>query len=95
MAPSAMPTLGLGPSSLVWRAASNAALGAPCGLAHRRIKRSCVAAGIGVALPFPATISAPGMSSFQAYGPLTTSIVVCVCPLARVHVICVRWPGVW
>ena len=71
------------------------ALGAPCGLAHSRINRSWVAAAIGVALPLPATISAPTMSSFQAYGPLTTSIAVCVWPLARAHVICVRWPGVW
>src|SRR6476660_8710888 len=45
---------------------ANAALNAPCGLAHRRIIRSSTVAGIGVALPLPATSSAPGMSSFQA-----------------------------
>ena len=31
-------------------------------------------AGIGVAFPLPAMISAPGMSSFHAYAPLTTSM---------------------
>src|ERR1700684_45352 len=46
-----------------------APLNAPCGLAHRRIIRSSTVAGIGVALPLPATRSAPGISSFQAYAP--------------------------
>ena len=42
--------------------------------------------GIGVAFPFATTISAPGMSSFQAYWPLTTSTFEYACPLGRVHV---------
>src|SRR5690349_11986859 len=52
-----------------------AAFHAPCGLDHRRIIRSSTAAGIGVALPSPATSSAPIWSSFQEYAPLKTSIV--------------------
>src|SRR5215510_2348669 len=69
-----------------WSPAS-ADLSAPCGLAHRRIIRSSVAAAIGVALPFPLMSSAPGISSFQEYAPLTTSMLEYVCPLGRVHVI--------
>src|SRR5436190_2504605 len=65
---------------------ANAALNAPCGLAHRRIIRSSTVAGIGVALPLPATSSAPGMSSFQAYAPLRTSTFEHVWPLGRVPV---------
>src|SRR2546428_776687 len=38
---------------------ANAALNAPCGPDHRRIIRSSTVAGIGVALPFPGTSSAP------------------------------------
>src|SRR5215469_3247478 len=63
-----------------------ALLNAPCGLAHRRIIRSSTVAGIGVALPLPATSSAPGMSSFQAYAPLRTSTLEHACPLGRVPV---------
>src|SRR5262245_5368101 len=39
---------------------ASAALGAPCGLAQSRIIRSCMAFGIGVALPLPAMSPAPG-----------------------------------
>src|SRR4029434_2607879 len=46
---------------------------APCGLANRRIIRSSTVAGIGVALPWPGTSSAPGMHSLQAYAPLRSS----------------------
>src|SRR5689334_10611520 len=66
---------------------ANAALNAPCGPAHRRIIRSSTVAGIGVALPLPATSSAPGMSSFQAYAPLRTSTLEQLWPLGRVPVI--------
>src|SRR5215813_15158469 len=67
-----------------------AALKAPCGLAHRRIIRSSTVFGIGVALPFPATSSAPGMSSFQAYAPLRSSIVLQLWPFGRVPTIWIR-----
>jgi hypothetical protein len=50
------------------------------------MSRSCTAPGIGVAFPFPEMISAPAMSSFHAYGPLTTSMFEYVCPLGLVHV---------
>src|SRR5580700_9166742 len=63
-----------------------AALNAPCGLAHRRIIRSSTVAGIAVALPLPATSSAPGISSFQAYAPLRTSTLEHGWPLGRVPV---------
>src|SRR5690348_17294923 len=63
-----------------------AALNAPCGPAHRRIIRSSMVAGIGVALPLPGTRSAPGMSSFQAYAPLRFSILEQLWPLGRVPV---------
>src|SRR6202035_5048017 len=63
-----------------------APLNAPCGLAHKRIIRASVVAGIGVALPLPATSSAPGMSSFQAYAPLRTSTLEHAWPLGRVPV---------
>src|SRR5580765_2836089 len=55
---------------------ANAALNAPCGPDHRRITRSSTVAGIGVALPLPGMSSAPRMSSFQAYAPLSTSTLV-------------------
>ena len=77
---------GLGPSSVVGAAPASAALGAPWGLAHRRMSRSCTVPGIGVAFPFPEMISAPAMSSFQAYWPLTTSMPEYICPLGREHV---------
>src|SRR6187549_4121699 len=66
---------------------AKAALNAPCGPDHRRIIRSSTVAGMGVALPLPGTSSAPCMSSFQAYAPLTTSIVEQLWPLGRVPVI--------
>src|SRR5262252_9805109 len=67
-----------------------AALNAPCGPAHTRIILSSTVAGIGVALPLPATSSAPGMSSFQAYAPLRTSTLEQLWPLGRVPVIWIR-----
>ena len=72
-----------------------AAFGAPCGLAQRRIHRSWNASGRGVALPLPGTISAPGMSSSQAYCPLIVSTFLYTWPFGRVHSICVRYPGTW
>ena len=60
-------------------------MAAPCGLAQMRISRSCTVAGIGVAFPFVGPISAPGVSSFQAYSPLTTSMFEYVCPFGRVQ----------
>src|SRR3979490_175462 len=74
---------------------ANAALNAPCGLAHRRIIRSSTVAGIGVALPWPATSSAPGMSSFHAYAPLRTSTLEQLWPVGLVPVIWIRSPDVW
>src|SRR5256885_9201360 len=65
---------GLTPNQNVSVVPATAALGAPCGLAHMRMSRSCTATGIGVAFPFVGPISAPGVSSFQAYSPLTTSV---------------------
>src|SRR4030095_4241432 len=78
--------LGLAP---IWGGSAipaSAALGAPCGLAHRRIIRSCAAVGMGVAFPLPARSSAPAISSFQEYAPLRTSTLEYVWPLGRVHV---------
>ena len=49
------------------------------------MSRSCTAAGIGVAFPFVGPISAPGVSSFQAYSPLTTSTFEYVCPFVRLQ----------
>ena len=49
--------------------------------------------GPGVALPSPATISAPGMSSSHAYGPLIVSTLEYVWPFARRHSICDRVAG--
>ena len=66
--PSCRSVAGFAPHSAASLTPVNAALGAPCGLAHKRMSRSCTAAAaIGVAFPFPAMISAPAMSSFQAY----------------------------
>src|SRR5688500_14986867 len=66
---------------------ASADFSAPCGLAHRRIIRSRVAAAIGVAVPLPLISSAPTISAFQAYAPLRTSMVLQLCPLGRVPVI--------
>src|SRR6185312_6387550 len=63
-----------------------APLNAPCGLAQRRIIRSCTVAGLGVALPLPGTSSAPGVSSSHAYAPLRTSTLEHGWPLGRVPV---------
>ena len=76
---------GLAPSQNVSVVPATAAFAAPCGLAQMRMSRSCTAAGIGVALPLVAPISAPGVSSFQAYSPLTTSMFEYVCPFGRVQ----------
>src|SRR5437016_11564729 len=72
-----------------------AAFHAPCGPAHRRIIRSSTVAGIGVALPLPATSSAPGISSFHAYAPLRTSTLEQLWPFGRVPVIWIRSPDFW
>src|SRR5262245_11106419 len=70
-----------------WMPAS-ADLSAPCGPAHRRIKRARVAAAIGVAFPLlPLTSSAPGVSSSHAYAPLSPSMFEQLWPLGRVPVI--------
>jgi hypothetical protein len=49
------------------------------------MSRSSTAAGIGMALPFVEPISAPGLSSFQAYSPLTTSMFEYASPFGRVQ----------
>ena len=76
---------GLAPHQSVSLVPASAALGAPCGLAQMRISRSCTAFAIGTGLPLVAPISAPTTSSFQAYGPLTTSMFEAFCPPARVQ----------
>src|SRR5215467_6637897 len=84
--PSSNSVPGLAPSQNVSDVPMIAAFGAPCGLAQRRMRRSCTAAGIAVALPFVDAISAPGASSFHAYKPLTTSMFEYVCPFALAQV---------
>src|SRR5438552_18237564 len=71
--PSAKRVPGFAPNQNVSVVPATAALGAPCGLAHRRMSRSCTVPGIGVVFPFVGPISAPGVLSSQAYTPLTTS----------------------
>ena len=83
--PSAKSVPGLAPSHQVSVVPAIAALGAPWGLAQIRISRSSSLAGIGMVLPFIPPISAPGKSSFQAYSPLTTSMLEYISPLARVQ----------
>src|SRR4029453_5057520 len=56
--PSATRVPGLAPNQNVSAVPATAALGAPCGLAHRRMSRSCTVPGIGVAFPFVGPISA-------------------------------------
>src|SRR2546430_12651310 len=73
-APSAKRVPGLAPNQNVSVVPATAALGAPWGLAQNRTSRSGTAAGIGVVFPFVEPICAPGVSSFQAYRPLTTSM---------------------
>ena len=65
---------GLAPSNHCSVVPASAAFGAPCGLAQMRMSRSCTVAGIGVVFPFVGPISAPGVSSFQEYCQLTTSM---------------------
>src|SRR5438874_11519 len=84
-APSTTRVPGFAPNQNVSVVPATAALAAPCGLAHRRMSRSCTVAGIGVAFPLVGPISAPGVLSSQAYSPLTTSIFEYVCPFARVQ----------
>src|SRR5271156_5829840 len=85
LTPSFSSVPGLAPGVAFGRLAI-AALGAPWGLAQRRMSRSSTTPGIGVAFPLPGTISAPAMSSFQAYCPLTTSTLEYACPLDPVQV---------
>src|SRR5262252_9200502 len=66
-------------------APASAALGAPCGLAQSRIKRSATAFGIGLAVPRPGSRPAPRTSSSQAYLPLTTSMLEYALPFGSVH----------
>jgi len=49
------------------------------------MSRSCSVPGIGLVFPFVGPISAPGVSSFQAYSPLTTSMFEYVCVFGRVQ----------
>jgi hypothetical protein len=72
--PSAKSVPGLAPSQKVSVVPARAALAAPWGLAQRRMSRSCTAAGIADVVPFVGPMPAPGVSSFQAYSPLTTSM---------------------
>src|SRR4051812_24361095 len=65
--PSGNSVPGLAPNQNVSVVPANAALAAPWGPAQMRTSRSSTAAGIGVALPFAGPISAPTLSSFQAY----------------------------
>src|SRR6202163_4908277 len=67
--PSANRVPGLAPSQNVSVVPATAALAAPWGLAQTRISRSCTVPGIGVTFPFAGPISAPSVSSFQAYNP--------------------------
>src|SRR6267154_694218 len=83
--PSAKRVPGLAPNQNVSVVPAIAALGAPWGPAHMRMSRSCTLPGIGVAFPFVGPISAPGVSSFQPYSPLTTSMFEYVCPFGRVQ----------
>src|ERR1700682_214613 len=83
--PSAKRVPGLAPNQNVSVVPATAALGAPWGLAQNRMSRSSTAAGIGMALPLVEPISAPGVSSFQAYSPLTTSMFEYVSPFGRVQ----------
>src|SRR5437870_2010464 len=84
--PSATSVAGLAPSQNVSDNPATAAFGAPCGLAQMRIRRSCTVAGIAAVLPFVPAISAPGVSSFQAWNPLTTSMLEDAGLFARVQV---------
>src|SRR5436190_18286966 len=83
--PSANNVPGLAPNCQVSVVPASAAFAAPCGLAQIRISRSCTVAGIGVVFPLVAPISAPTVSSFQAYSPLTTSMFDNFCPFGRVQ----------
>src|SRR4029453_7336493 len=84
-APSAKRVPGFAPNQNVSVVPASAALAAPWGLAQMRTSRSCTVAGIGVTFPFVGPISAPGVSSFQAYSPLTTSMFEYGWPFDRVQ----------
>src|SRR5262245_25777431 len=64
--PSGTTVAGLAPSVHASMVPASADLGAPCGLAQRRMSLSCPAAAIAATLPFVPAISAPGVSSFHA-----------------------------
>src|SRR5579863_4670273 len=78
--PSAKRVPGLAPNQNVSVVPATAALAAPWGLAQIRISRSSSVAGMGVVLPLVGPIWAPGISSFQAYRPLTTSMFEYISP---------------
>src|SRR6266699_351941 len=81
--PSAKRVPGLAPNQNVSVVPATAAFAAPWGLAQIRTSRSCTAPGIGMAFPFVGPICATGVSSFQAYSPLTTSMFENVSPFGR------------
>src|SRR5215469_13768784 len=83
--PSAKRVPGFAPTQNVSVVPATAALGAPWGLAQIRTSRSCTVPGVGIAFPFVGPICAPGVSSFQAYSPLTTSMFEYVSPFGRVQ----------
>ena len=83
--PSAKRVPGLAPNENVSVVPATAAFGAPWGLAQSRTSRSCTAPGAGIVFPFVGPICAPGVSSFQAYSPLTTSMFEYVSPFGRVQ----------
>src|ERR1700681_3402154 len=93
--PSAKRVPGLAPNQNVSVVPATAALGAPWGLAQIRTSRSCTVPGIGMVVlfvgpgfvgpGFVGPIWAPGVSSFQAYSPLTTSMFEYVSPFGRVQ----------
>src|SRR5271170_6915265 len=78
--PSAKRVPGLAPNQNVSVVPATAALGAPWGLAQNRTSRSSTVPGSGTVFPFVPSICAPGVSSFQAYNPLTTSMFEYVSP---------------
>src|SRR5215469_3830304 len=72
--PSPKRVPGLAPNQNVSVVPATAAFAAPCGLAQIRMSRSWTLSGIGMVFPLVGPICAPGVSSFQAYNPLTTSM---------------------
>src|SRR5579863_1064528 len=83
--PSAKRVPGLAPNQNVSVVPATAALAAPWGLAQIRMSRSSTLADMGVVFPLVGPICAPGMSSFQAYKPLTTSMFEYISPFGRVQ----------